>query len=182
MNPQIKKDIEEINLEDKFILDACCSGRAFWYNKKHPNCIYIDIIEENKGFCQGEKNFEVKPDIIMDFRDLKFDDKKFKLIVWDPPHLSTLSESSIFRKKFGCLNAETWSRDLKKGFNEIWRVLDDYGVMTFKWNDDEIKLEKLLKCFKERPLYGTVIKNKKNKTYWLCFMKIPEEAQHSSQV
>jgi len=34
----------------KFILDACCSVKAMWYNKKHPNTVYIDIRKEPSGF------------------------------------------------------------------------------------------------------------------------------------
>jgi hypothetical protein len=69
----------------KFILDACCSGRMMWFDKKHPNAIYIDIREEEKGLSSRRPEFCVKPDMIMDFRDLKFPDKSFKLIAWDPP-------------------------------------------------------------------------------------------------
>ena len=38
--------------EDKFILDVCCGGKAFWFNKNHPNTIYQDIRTEEKfEFC-----------------------------------------------------------------------------------------------------------------------------------
>ena len=36
-------------MKDKFILDACCGGRMFWENKKHPNTIYIDNRLKEKG-------------------------------------------------------------------------------------------------------------------------------------
>ena len=51
-----------MELKNKYILDACCSVKAMWYNKNHPNAVYIDIREEEKGFNQHEKNLEVKPD------------------------------------------------------------------------------------------------------------------------
>lgn len=27
---------------EKFILDACCGSRMFWFNKAHPNAVYMD--------------------------------------------------------------------------------------------------------------------------------------------
>jgi len=155
----------------KLILDACCGGRMFWFNKEHPRALYIDIRESPEGHISQRPNHHVKPDIIMDFRDLKFPDKTFKLVVFDPPHISSLTETSIMRKKFGALNAETWRYDLGKGFEECWRVLDDYGTLIFKWNEAEISIKEVLKCFKEKPLFGHPTA-KHGKTKWCVFMKI----------
>lgn len=168
----MEKEIE-INLKNKFILDACCGGRMFWINKKHPNTLYIDnrttqIGHINHRNCQHHVN----PDIIMDFRYMNLPDNKFKLVVWDPPHLKSLTETSILRKKYGCLNAETWQSDLKQGFKECWRVLEDYGILIFKWNEAEIRLNKVVGLFPEKPLFGHPIMSK-TKTHWLCFIKIP---------
>lgn len=161
--------------KDKFILDACCGAKYMWFNKNHPNTIYIDIRRTEKGFNQRRKNECVNPDIIMDFRDLKFKDNSFKLIVWDIPHLKSLGETSILRKQYGCLNAETWQSDLKNGFKELWRCLDNYGILIFKFNDLEIKFKDVLNLFPIEPLFGnTASKNKKSTTKWFCFMKIPK--------
>jgi hypothetical protein len=166
---------------DKFILDACCGGRMMWLNKHQPNTIYIDNRIVEKGHIQNgyNPNHEVKPDMVMDFRDLKFSDKSFKLVVFDPPHLSTLTDSSIMKKKFGCLNAVTWQSDLKKAFSELWRVLDDYGTLVIKWNDIEIPYKKLLSLFSEKPLFMNITAGQKalkdkHRSYWFAFMKIPK--------
>ena len=168
-------------MKNKFILDACCGGRMMWMNKHHPNAIYIDNRIAKKGHIQKGYNpgHEVNPDIVMDFRDLKFPDKKFKLVVFDPPHLTSLTETSIMRRKFGCLNAETWQGDLRKAFTECWRVLEDYGVLIVKWNDIEIPYKKLLSLFKQSPLFMNITAGHKalkegNRSYWFCFMKIPK--------
>lgn len=167
-------------MKDKFILDACCGGRMMWFNKNHPNTLYIDNRQAIKGHINNKecKGHEVRPDIVMDFRDLKFSDGSFRLVVFDPPHLSTLTETSILRKKFGCLNAETWQADLKKAFSELWRVLEDYGVLIIKWNDIEISYKKLLALFTQKPLFMNITAGNKslksaNHSYWFCFMKIP---------
>ena len=162
-----------IDLKDKFILDACCGGRTFWFDKHNPNTLYIDIKPRPKGTCQERPNWCCEPDMVADFRNLPFDDKQFKHIVWDPPHLKGLQETSIMRKKYGVLNAETWQSDLKMGFNELWRVLDDYGTMVFKWSEGSISIKRVLKLFPISPLYGHPTA-KQGKTKWFIFMKIPE--------
>jgi hypothetical protein len=150
-----------------------------WYDKHHPNAIYIDNRIAHKGHIQKGFNpgHEVMPDYLMDFRHMAFKDKSFKMVVFDPPHLSTLTESSIMRKKFGCLNAETWQDDLKRAFDECWRVIDDYGVLIIKWNDIEIPYKSLLDKFSEQPLFMNITAGNKalktgNRSYWFCFMKV----------
>ena len=151
-----------------------------WYNKHHPNTIYIDNRIADKGHIQKgfNPNHHVRPDIVMDFRKMDFPDKSFKLVVFDPPHLTSLTETSVMGKKFGCLNAETWQSDLQKGFSECWRVLKDYGVLVFKWNDIEISYKKVLSLIKERPLFFNITAGQKalkdgHRSYWFVFMKLP---------
>lgn len=147
-----------------------------WFNKNHPNVVYIDerIFEEK---LSNRQNFKVNPDFVMDFRDLKFKDKKFKLVVFDPPHLHSLGAESWAAKKYGRLNKETWREDLTKGFNECWRVLEDFGVLVFKWSEAEgspsrsIKLKEVLELFPVKPLFGHTTTSKKN-TFWMVYMKI----------
>jgi len=167
--------------KDKFILDACCGGRMMWVNKKHPNAIYIDNRTAEKGHIQNGYNpgHCVKPDYIMDFREMAFADKTFRLVLFDPPHLSSLTPSSIMRKKFGVLDELHWGSDLKKALNECWRVLDDYGILLFKWNDIEIQYKKILELVDFKPLVmnitaGQKALRQKNRSYWFTFMKIPE--------
>ncbi len=157
--------------KEQCILDACCGGRTFWFNKNHPNTLYIDIEPRPKGICQERPNWCCEPDLVADFRKLDFPDKRFKHIVWDPPHLLKLQKTSIMRKKYGTLNAETWQSDLRMGFNELWRVLDDYGTLVFKWSEGSIPIKKILPLFKETPLYGHPTA-KNGKTKWFIFMKI----------
>ena len=91
----------------KFILDACCGVNMMWYNKNHPNTIYMDIREEERGFNKYRNKQEIRPDVIGDFRELpeQIKNKKFKLIAWDLPHMKTLGNTSHFRKIYGCLNS-----------------------------------------------------------------------------
>ena len=172
-------------MKDKFILDACCGPRMMWFNKNHPNALYVDIRKETFIASRGKK-IKINPDIIADFRKLPFDDKSFKLIVWDPPHMRTLSTNFDLVKKYGGLHPETWQDDFKKGFNELWRCLEDYGVLIFKFNDISISFEKVLKQFPVSPLFGSKgYETKKNKkgteTRWFTFMKIPNQNDHPTK-
>lgn len=160
-------------MEEKLILDACCGGRMFWFNKNHPNALYIDNRIAEKGHIELQKNHEVMPDVVMDFRDLKYQDSTFQLVVFDPPHMKRVSKNLLLSKKYGVLEKETWKEDLTKGFNECWRVLKENGILIFKWNECEIKVGDVLKLFSEQPLFGHP--TSKAKTHWLCFMKIKKQ-------
>jgi len=172
-------------MENKIILDATCGGRTIWHkdNKKNPNTLYIDIRQElDPAFARAPHHrtavFNIDPDEIQDFRDLPYPDNSFKLIVWDPPHIKKKDGQEVLTglitKRYGALNAETWQYDLKKGFKELWRVLEPYGVLIFKFHDGCIKHDDVLKLFKESPLFGTTTAKKNHNTCrWFCFMKIP---------
>ena len=165
----------------KFILDPCCAGKMMWNNKNHPNVIYGDIRRAEKGHLKQQPNHSIVPDIILDFRRMPFGDKSLKLVVFDPPNLTTnhASEDSIMAKKFGCLIAETWQSDLEKGFNECWRVLEDFGVLIFKWNNARISYQEVLRVIKKEPLFQNILRKNPTlgHTYWACFMKIPKGAE-----
>ena len=94
------------------------------------------------------------------------------------PHLKSLGKRSIMAKKYGVLQGEMWQRDLKKGFSECWRVLADYGVLVFKWCEEEISTQQVLNLFSEKPLFGHTT-GSKQRTKWMVFMKIPNRRQES---
>lgn len=159
-------------MTDKFILDACCGGRTFWVDKKQPNTIYMDFKPRPKGTIKARPNWCCEPDVVADFKDMPFKDKTFKLVVFDPPHL-VCGESGWQCQKYGSINKETWKEDLKEGFEECWRVLEDYGVLVFKWNESQYSKKEVLEVLERRPLFGHPILSK-TKTHWFTFMKIPE--------
>lgn len=150
----------------KPILDACCGGRMFYFDKQNENVHFCDIRKERYTLCDG-RNFEVNPNTVADFRNLPFGDESFYLVVFDPPHLFRLGQNSWMAKKYGKLD-ESWRGDLAKGFDECMRVLKPGGTLVFKWNENQIKLNEVLKCFSVAPLLGqkTVAE-----THWLVFFK-----------
>lgn len=149
----------------KKILDACCGSKMFWFNKENENVVFMDNRELEDTLCDGRKLI-IKPDIIGDFRNIPYKNNTFKLVVFDPPHLVKAGKNSWLAKKYGVLK-ETWPQDIKQGFNECMRVLEPYGTLIFKWNEEQIKLKEILNCIDYKPLFG----DKRAKTHWLIFMK-----------
>ena len=94
------------------------------------------------------------------------------MVVFDPPHLKNAGKNSWLGKKYGILEA-TWHDDIRQGFAEGMRVLKPFGTLILKWNEDQIKLKEIMPLFGLRPLFG----HRSNKTHFLVFMKITEEAK-----
>lgn len=149
----------------KRILDVCCGSKMFWFQKNRDDTIYMDIREFEDVLCDGRK-LKISPDVVADFRNIPFSDNSFKLVVFDPPHLLRVGEKSWLAKKYGRLS-ENWQEDIKQGFEECFRVLEPYGILVFKWNEEQIKLSEILKLTDRVPLFG----NKRAKTHWLVFLK-----------
>lgn len=150
----------------KQILDACCGSKMFWFNKDNPSAVFMDNRTLETNLCDG-RILKIAPDIVADFKDIPFPDNKFKLVVFDPPHLIHAGEKSWMRAKYGCLEKRTWKDDIQRGFSECMRVLEPGGVLIFKWNEEQIKLKELLAALDKEPLFG----DKRSKTHWLVFMK-----------
>lgn len=160
--------------ENKVILDACCGNKMFWFQKNQPETLYIDKRQVDPcqvGRGENAREFSVGPDHVMDFRNLNIGSETFKLVVFDPPHFTSLGEKSYMGIKYGRLDKKTWREDLQKGFSECFRVLKNEGVLIFKWNEHDIRLSEILPLVNYRPLFGHP-SGKAQKTHWVTFMKI----------
>lgn len=158
---------------NKIILDACCGGRQFWFDKENPHVLFADIRVMPPKEVGSGKDVRIRkclPDKVMDFRNMDFPDQTFKLVVFDPPHLF-LGENSYMAQSYGRLDKMTWQDDLKKGFAECFQVLKDEGVLIFKWNESDVPLKEVLKLTPYEPLFGHP-SGKAQKTHWVCFMKL----------
>ena|SRR5699024_4469207 len=162
-------------MNKKIILDACCGSRMFWFDRHHPNVLYIDKRRETLTMKDGDKirTVTIDPDIVADFTYLPLDDDTFYLVVFDPPHLKTLGGTSWLAKKYGKL-PPNWQDEIKAGFNECWRVLKPYGTLVFKWNETEISVNDILRLIPYKPLFGHT-SGRASKTIWVCFMKLPTD-------
>ena len=152
----------------KKILDVCCSGREFWFNRKNDSVIYCDNRKGKYPYSDG-RIIDVDPDVICDFTNLPFESNLFSLVVFDPPHLKSISKTSNMSKKYGSLQ-DDWREVLSGGFKECFRVLKQDGILVFKWNEYEIPLKEVLSLSPVEALFGHR-SGKHAKTHWICFMK-----------
>ena len=72
-------------MSKKNVLDACCGGRMFWFDKEDPRAVFMDNRTLETSLCDGRK-LSINPDVVGDFRDIPFPDNHFRLVVFDPPH------------------------------------------------------------------------------------------------
>ena len=144
----------------------------FWFNKNHPEVVYIDKRVMPPTVVGNGKDARVRkcqPDIVMDFRQMDFDDNTFALVVFDPPHLF-LGEKSYMAASYGALSKVSWRDDIRKGFSECFRVLKNDGVLIFKWNETDVPLRDVLQLTDRKPLFGH-LSGKAAKTHWVTFIK-----------
>lgn len=150
------------------VLDPCCGGKMFYFDKNDPRVLFTDKRKESHILCD-RRQLNIDPDLIMDFTNLKFPDGKFKMVVFDPPHMNSLGKKSWMALKYGVLPSD-WRILIKNGFSECFRVLENDGFLIFKWSEVDIKVSDVLKLTNYKPIFGhrTMINNR---TIWICFMK-----------
>ena len=159
---------------NKPILDACCGGKMFYFDKDDPRVLFQDIRHEEVTLCDGRK-FEVNPDVIGDFTSMEFPNNTFSMVVFDPPHLRywgmdrEKQPTGYQHIKYGTLRAD-WKETLAKGFAECFRVLRPGDFLIFKWNEHDIKVSTILKLTDQKPIFGHK-SGKRANTHWICFMK-----------
>lgn len=170
----------------KEILDACCGGKMFYFDKQDERVLFQDIRDCETTLCDG-RHFEVKPDVQADFTNMPYPNETFRMVVFDPPHLLRNVGKSKFADIYGSLNPkarptgyqhikygslpnQNWRDLLKRGFAECFRVLKHGGFLIFKWNETDIKVTEVLKLTPEKPIFGH-ISGKRANTHWICFMK-----------
>lgn len=157
-----------MNKINTLILDACCGAKMMWFDKQNPLTLFNDIRELETNLCDG-REFSVSPDVTCDFTNLDFPDCKFKLVVFDPPHLNKIGDDAWMAIKYGKL-PEDWREMLSNGFAECFRVLENNGILIFKWNEIQIKTTQILDCVEFAPLFGHP-SGKRADTHWIVFMK-----------
>lgn len=153
------------------ILDVCCGGKMFYFNKMDDRVLFQDIRTIKTTLCDGSK-FEVNPDIIGDFTNMKFPNDTFTMVVFDPPHLKKTSDKEVNgwqMTKYGYLG-HGWQDTIRKGFSECFRVLKPNGILIFKWNETDIPVSKILELTDRKAVFGH-ISGKRSNTHWICFIK-----------
>ena len=152
----------------KKVLDPASGSRMFYFDRTDDRVLFGDIRSEEHVLCDG-RALSITPDVLMDFRSLPFDAESFRVVVFDPPHLSNVGDNAWMGKKYGRLGPQ-WRDDLRAGFSECFRVLEPEGVLIFKWNETQIPVSQVLALTDEKPLIGHK-SGKAMKTHWVTFLK-----------
>jgi len=169
------------------ILDATAGNRTMWKRKQSDNIIYIDI----------QRQLEVRPTIFCSNEQLPFPDATFDTIFFDPPHgsgyegslFSFPMQTAEFVDKWKMRRTPTYYgiemykstkellRHVCDAQRELFRVLKDDGLLWFKWNELEVKLDRVLTWMTEwQELMRVEVKGgshlgAEHKTYWVCLEK-----------
>ena len=159
---------------NKEILDMCCGGRMFYFDKADPRVLFCDIRRVKTELCDG-RDFEVAPDVQCDFTNLPFPGESFSQVIFDPPHLmytgkDAHAEPTGYQQiKYGALYTD-WPDKIRKGFAEAFRVLKPHGTLVFKWNETDVKVREILALTPHKPVIGHK-SGKASKTHWILFYK-----------
>lgn len=144
------------------ILDLSAGKRAIWFNKNHPLATYLD------------KRPEVEPDIVCDTREA-IPGSGYDLICWDPPHMNCGPNSNMSRRYGHHTTAEILDTIEKTGSN-VHKVSVPNALMALKWNDHDIKLQRVLKLLPNwEPLFGHLTKHGPgSQTYWVLLRRLEQ--------
>jgi SAM-dependent methyltransferase len=163
-------------MAEKTILDACCGGRMFWFDKQDERVIFQDkrqlsrVIDIGTHGTVGRSPRHIAPNVKVDFTNMPYSDETFWHVVFDPPHYhKAVGKTGVIAFDYGVL-ADTWRDDISKGFTECFRVLKPNGTLIFKWCEVEIPLKEVLCLTPIPPLYGHR-SGKKALTHWVAFTK-----------
>lgn len=160
---------ESIDLNGKLILDACCGSKMMWNDRNNKNVIFQDIREVDETLCDGRK-LVVKPDVFASYLDMPYPDESFHMVVFDPPHLFNVGETSWMYKKYGKLDKSNWKEEIKQGFNECMRVLKEHGTLCVKFSTRDIPAKDFYEAVGSKPLFGTTT-GRNGLNLWMVWMK-----------
>lgn len=145
------------------ILDISAGNRAIWFNKNHPDAIYVDVRPE------------VGPSIVADARALPVEiGEGYDLIVFDPPHKNNTGQNMA--KNYGAWTHAQIREIIAGSAKEAHRVTRDDGLMALKWNDHSLKLATVLGMIEPwwEPLFGHGVTHQqrgKSATSWVMLRR-----------
>lgn len=112
------------------ILDATAGNRAVWFDKNYPDAVYIDRRQFPKTLW-------------LDCRWTPFKDGSFDLVVFDPPHMA-IGPRARMARTYGHFSTREIRDLVRDAFREFHRILRPDGLVAFKWNDHDTKLDRIL--------------------------------------
>lgn len=111
----------------KRVLDVACGAKLFWFDKDNPDVEFCDKRTVPYHEFYPNRFIEISPDTVCDFTNLPFADGSYKLVVFDPPHLTQCGDKSWLKLKYGKLEGE-WQDMLRK---DLVNVLGCCTMMAY---------------------------------------------------
>ena len=147
------------------ILDATCGGRMMWWDKSHPDVLFVDRRVVPPGAKVQQPLWNVEPDLLADYRALPFSDNSFDMVVFDPPHMNsnTRGTTGIMAMTYGTI---TDLDEVVAGLHECLRVASSWVV--FKWNDADWTIGEIIERSGINPLFGHRTA-KSGRTIWAMY-------------
>jgi hypothetical protein len=155
----------------KRILDLTAGNRAIWFNKNHPEAVYLD------------KRKTVKPTIVCNTRKIpKSAGSGYDLVVYDPPHMNCGPNSNM-SKVYGHHTTKEILRDIGLTSKEAHRVTRPGALMALKWNTHDIRLSRVFDLLLHwEPLFGHLTKDGPgSQTYWVMLRRKDSVPQSKSK-
>lgn len=148
------------------ILDLSAGNRAIWLEKDLDFVTFLD------------KRPETNPDFVCDTRSIPDEvGRDFDLVVFDPPH-ANFGKNGRMTARYGHSTAAEIRSTVFWTAMEAWRVTKPNALMAFKWNDHDMKLDRMLELMNHswRPLFGHHMRNRggseaKSQTYWVMLLR-----------
>jgi hypothetical protein len=139
-------------------------ARAVWFDKNHPDALYLDIRPE------------VSPSMVADTRELPAEvGDGYGLIVFDPPH-KNFGANSNMAKCYGHHTSAEIRDIIKRSAAEAHRVSKPDALMAFKWSSGDFKLQTALDLMADHwePLFGHGVNHQQrrgNATSWVMLRR-----------
>lgn len=145
------------------ILDLTAGARAIWFNKHHPDAVFVDIRDS------------VRPSVVCDACDLPAHiGANFDLVVFDPPHKNFAATGNM-AKNYGHHTAEEIRNFVYSAAKEAHRVSNAGAFMAFKWSEGGRKLSSVLQWLDAwwEPIVGHGVSHQQRAagTYWVLLRR-----------
>ena len=174
------------------VLDCTAANRCFWIKRESDKVLWTDI----------EPELEIPADMIVDIRNTEFEDGQFNTIIFDPPHwwgdtigknvyaLRNWKDAEEYNERYGTnshvsyygcdkyITKKSLLGFINRAQREIYRILDDGGVLWFNWSDVKISLDKILPFFDSNwdvmiklPIGSKKQTRSTHQNWWVMMMK-----------
>ena len=130
------------------VLDATAGNRHMWGGDKNdPRVVFMD----------KEENLRIPPDIIATWDDIPYPDNHFRCVIFDPPHvfsLTSMYNQDPKARPNGAKKIPGWYGAFKSKRDAVLQIYNAQvefarvaPALLFKWNDASLSLDRILSVF-----------------------------------